>query len=77
MVSNYENAEYRFKGLEEVCSNASKREREMRTEVSNLKLKFMGVSDVEVQQLNKMLGTDLKGVSKQEVIKIKGYGKDR
>ena len=66
LVDNYEHAEYRYNGLEKVLKNASKREVEMRSEISNLKLKLMGVSQDVIDPLNKMFGTDLKGKSNEE-----------
>jgi len=66
LVSNYEHAEYRYEGLEKVVRNASKRETEMRSEISNLKLKLMGVSQEVIDPLNKMFGVNLKGKSTQE-----------
>lgn len=66
LVSNYEHAEYRYEGLEEVVRSASKRETEMRSEISNLKLKLMGVSQEMIDPLNKMFGTKLQGKSTQE-----------
>ena len=66
LVDNYEHAEYRYDGLEEVVRNASKRETEMRSEISSLKLKLMGVSQEVIDPLNKMFGVNLKGKSTQE-----------
>ncbi|WP_027380824.1 hypothetical protein [Chryseobacterium daeguense] len=66
LVDNYEHAEYRYEGLEKVLKNASNREREMQSEITNLKLKLMGVSQEAIDPLNKMFGVDLKGVSKEE-----------
>jgi len=66
LKQNYEHAEFRYEGLEEVVRNASKREREMQTEISNLRLKLMGVSQEIIEPLNNMFGTNLKGKSKEE-----------
>ncbi|BFP39520.1 hypothetical protein FGF1_03650 [Flavobacteriaceae bacterium GF1] len=66
LIDNYEHAIFREKGLEEVIRNASKREQEMRTKISNLELKLRGVPQHVIDPLNKMFGTDLKGVSDQE-----------
>jgi len=66
LKQNYEHSEFRCNGLEEVIRNASKREREMTTEISNLKLNLMGVSQETIDKFNKAFGTNLKGVSKEE-----------
>ena len=63
LKQNYEHAEFRYKGLNEVVRNASKRESEMTTEICNLKLKLMGVSQNVIDPLNEILGTNLKGKS--------------
>jgi len=66
LVSNYEHAEFRYDGLNEVLINASKREVKMRTQISNLELKLMGISQDKIDPLNAMFGTDLKGKSNLE-----------
>ena len=66
LKQNYEHCESRYEGLETVVSNASKREIEMRTEISNLRLKILGVSQETINPINKAFGTNLKGKSKQE-----------
>lgn len=66
LKQNYEHSLFREKGLEEVIKNASKREQEMRTQISNLELKLKGIPQESIDALNKMFGTSLKGVSKQE-----------
>lgn len=63
LKQNYKSAEYRYKGLNEVVKNASKREVEMRTKISNLELKLMGITQDKINTLNKIFGTDLKGKS--------------
>lgn len=66
LKQNYEHAEFRYEGLNEVVRNASKREREMQTEISNLRLKLMGVSQDKIDQVNQIFGTNLKGKSIKE-----------
>lgn len=66
LTDNYEHALFVEEGLNKVITNASKREREMTTQISNLTLKLRGVPQDQIDPLNKMFGTDLKGVSKQE-----------
>lgn len=63
LKQNYEHAEFRYEGLNEVVRNASKREREMTTEISNLRLKLMDVSQDVIDPLNEIFGTNLKGKS--------------
>jgi len=63
LKQNYEHAEFRYEGLNEVVRNASKREREMTTEISSLRLKLMGVSQDVIDPLNEIFGTNLKGKS--------------
>ena len=60
---NYEHAEFRHDGLDEVLKNASKREIEMRSKISNLELKLMGITQDKIDPINEMFGTDLKGKS--------------
>lgn len=66
LIDNYEHALYREKGLNEVVDKAIKIEEEMKSEISTLRLRAMGVSQEQIDPLNKMLGTELKGISKQE-----------
>jgi hypothetical protein len=66
LKQNYEHALFREKGLNDVISNAIKREDNMREEISNLKLKLMGVSQSDVDSINTIFGTNLKGKSKEE-----------
>lgn len=66
LVRNYEHAELRYEGLERVVINASKRERKMQTEISNLRLKLAGVSQDVIDPLNEIFGTKLKGKSQEE-----------
>lgn len=66
LKQNYEHSEFRCKGLNEVSLNASKREIEMRTKISSLELKLMGITQDKIDPLNKMFGTNLKGKSTQE-----------
>lgn len=66
LVDNYEHAEYRYEGLEKVVRNSSEREMKMRSEISSLKLKLMGVSQDVIDPLNKMFGANLQGKSTQE-----------
>lgn len=66
LKQSYEHQVYINKGLDEVISNASKREVEMRSRISNLELKLRGVPQSMIDPLNKMLGTDLKGKSNEE-----------
>ena len=63
---NYESALFREKGLNEVISGTIKREDNMMEEISNLKLKLMGVSQSDVNSINAIFGTNLKGKSKEE-----------
>lgn len=63
---NYEHAEFRYDGLNEVLKNASKREIEMRTKISNMELRLMGVTQDKIEGINEMFGTDLKGKSTLE-----------
>ena len=66
LKDNYEHSQFIIKGNEEVISNASKRERQMRTKISNLELRLMGITQDQIDPLNKMFGTDLKGKSTLE-----------
>lgn len=66
LKQNYEHALFREKGLNEVISGAVKREDNMREEISNLKLKLMGISQGDVDSINAIFGTNLKGKSKEE-----------
>lgn len=66
LVDNYEHAEYRYEGLQQVVRNASNREVEMRSKISSLELKLMGVSQDVLDPLNKMFGVNLQGKSTQE-----------
>ncbi len=66
LIDNYEHSEFRINGLEEVIRNASNREREMRTEISNFQLRLKGIPQDKIDQVNKIFGTDLKGISKEE-----------
>ena len=65
LKDNYEHALFREKGLNEVISGAIKREREMQSEISNMKLTMMGITQDKIDPINKMFGTDLKGKSTQ------------
>lgn len=65
LKDNYKHALYREKGLNEVISGAIKREREMQSEISNMKLTMMGITQDKIDLINKMFGTDLKGKSTQ------------
>lgn len=66
LVSNYEHEQFRYKGLNKVLSGAIKREKEMISEISNLKLRLMNVPHQKIDQMNKIFGTNLKGKSKFE-----------
>ena len=66
LKDNYEHSQLIIKGNEEVISNAIKRERQMRTKISNLELRLMGITQDQIDPLNKMFGTDLKGKSTLE-----------
>ena len=66
LKDNYEHSQFIIKGNEEVISNAIKRERQMRTKISNLELQLMGITQDQIDPLNKMFGTDLKGKSTLE-----------
>lgn len=66
LKDNYEHSQFIIKGNVEVISNASKRERQMRTKISNLELRLMGITQDQIDPLNKMFGTDLKGKSTLE-----------
>lgn len=66
LIDNYEHTLFREKGLDEVIRNASKREQEMRSYISNLELRLKGVSQEMIDPFNDMFGTDLKGISKEE-----------
>ncbi|TSE05234.1 hypothetical protein [Aquimarina algiphila] len=66
LVDNYEHQEFVIKGNREVISNAIKTERDMQKQIFNLKMKLQGVSQEKIDPLNKMFGTDLKGISKEE-----------
>lgn len=66
LIQNYEHSEFRNKGLNEVLCNASKREREMTTKISSLELKLRGVSQKDLDSINKIFGTNLKGKSNEE-----------
>lgn len=66
LKDNYEHSQFIIKGNEKVISNASKRERQMRTKISNLELRLMGITQDQIDPLNKMFGTDLKGKSTLE-----------
>ena len=66
LKQNYESALFREKGLNEVISSAIKIEDEMREEISSLKLKLMGISQSDVDSINAIFGTNLKGKSKEE-----------
>ena len=63
LKQNYEHAEFRYDGLNEVLKNASKHEIEMRSKISNLELKLMGITQDKIDPINEMFGTDLKGKS--------------
>lgn len=66
LKQNYEHALFIKKGLNGVISGAVKREGDMRQEISNLKLKLMGISQSDVDSINAIFGTNLKGKSKEE-----------
>lgn len=66
LKQNYEHAEFRYDGLNEVLKNASKREIEMRSTISNLELKLRGITQDQIDPINKIFGTDLKGKSTLE-----------
>ena len=66
LKQNYEHKDFIIKGNNEVISGAIKRETEMRTEISNLKLKLMGVSQDVIDPLNEIFGVNLKGKSTLE-----------
>ena len=66
LKGNYESAQFRFEGINEVCKNASEREIEMRSKILNLELRLMGVTQDKIEPINKMLGTDLKGIPTSE-----------
>lgn len=66
LKDNYEHALFREKGLNEVLVNASKREYEMRSHISNLELKLRGITQDQIDPINKIFGTDLKGKSTLE-----------
>ena len=66
LVANYEHQVFITKGLEGVVKNASKREREMTTQISNLQLKLNRMSQSTIDPLNEMFGTNLNGISREE-----------
>jgi len=66
LKQNYEHAEFRIDGLNEVINNAIKREREMQLTISNLQLKLRGVPQDKIDIANKMFGTNLQGKSNLE-----------
>ena len=65
LKDNYEHALYREEGLEEVITGAIKREREMKSKISNMELTIMGITQDQIDPFNKLFGTDLKGKSTQ------------
>jgi len=66
LIDNYEHSEFRINGLEQVIKNASTREKEMQTEISNLRLKLKGMPQEQIDKVNKIFGTELKGISREE-----------
>ena len=66
LKQNYEHEKYINKGLKELINSAIETERLLKTENSNLRLKLLGVSQRELEPLNKMFGVNLKGISDQE-----------
>lgn len=66
LVSNYEHQIVITEGLEGVIRNASKREREMTAQISNLQLKINRVPQSQIDPFNEMFGTNLKGISREE-----------
>lgn len=66
LVQNYEHSQSQVESLEVVVRNASKREIEMRREISNLELRLKGVRQDTLDKVNNIFGTDLKDISKQE-----------
>lgn len=66
LIENYEHSQIINIGLNEVIAEAIRIEEKMKSEISALRLREMGVSQEQIDPLNKMFGTDLKGISKQE-----------
>jgi hypothetical protein len=63
---NYEHQEFMLNGKDEVISSAIKTERRLQEEITNLKLKLMGVSQEKLDHINDVFGTNMKGKSKEE-----------
>jgi len=66
LKQNYEHALFVEKGLNKVISGAIKTEIEMRSKISTLELRAMGITQDKIDPINKMFGTDLKGKSTEE-----------
>ena len=66
LKENYEHALLHEKSLNEVINVAIKREAEMKSVISTLQLKVMGITQDKIDPLNKMFGTDLRGKSIEE-----------
>lgn len=66
LVGNYKHQQMINDGKDEVISNAIKREHLLQVEITNLTLKFHGISQDKIDPINKMMGTNLKGKSTQE-----------
>lgn len=66
LKQNYEHAEFRYNGLWEASLKASQREVEMRSEISSLKLELKGVTQEQIDPMNKIFGTDISVKSKLE-----------
>lgn len=66
LIQNYNHSIIEVEGLEQVIRNASAREIEMTTKISNLELKIMGVTQDKIDPINNIFGTNLKGKSIEE-----------
>ena len=66
LKQNYEHHKLIIKGNEEVISNAIKRERENILKIANLELRAKGITQEQIDRVQRPFGTDLKGISKAE-----------
>lgn len=67
LKDNYEHSEFRNKQAQEVINSAIKTEEQMTREISNLTLRLKGVPQKMIDPLNEAFGTNLKGLSNEEI----------
>ena len=67
LIQNYNHDQFVKDGNNKVIKRAIEIENELRTEISNLKMRLLGISQKDIDPINKMFGTNIKGLSEEEI----------